>query len=172
MNIDKSWNEFQEEQNVKTKMFFFNIFNKFKGSNEKNELKEFKKLVNFLGKSWNVSRTVPVEEFDDFAKHLYDELKNIKKGEYNFFKNAWTFKNKKHAHSYESKICFCINPKKYYLIYDSNNCNGLKEILQLKKKVGLKNFNKFAEEFINKEKPKTEEEYFKWDYKLWAGIIK
>lgn len=171
MNVDEKWYEFQKEQNVGAKMFFYECFNEFKGSNEKEELKEFSKLVKKLGNAWNVSRTVPKVGYDNFARHLYSKLEDIKSGTYKFWDNkmACLLINKKHAYSYESKVCFCINPKKYYLIYDSNNCTKLKEKLELKKNVILKNFFNKAEEYILEleKKPKTEKDYFEVDFDLW-----
>lgn len=90
----------------------------------------FKKVVEFIGTQWGVRRTIsntptPSEEekeiseiesnFDKFAKHLWDNKGKILNG--TFVVNALSL----NANSYESKICFLLNPCFYKIIYDSHN---------------------------------------------------
>ena len=108
--------------------------------------KDFEDVVRFIGIQWGVIRTVlsddkakcnecnqnPTEEenqqeselikkmiFSNFVENLWENKKKILSGEY----TDWTKEG--HPHSYESKICFLINPKHYKIIFDAQNRKSL-----------------------------------------------
>lgn len=158
-DFQKEWEKIEEDLNLKTKEFFHIWLNK---AIDKKNRELFCTCVEILGKVWNVKRTVPSEQFDVFAEHLFKNGKQIQKHEYKFWEKA--FEVKTHAHSYESKICFAIAPEKYSLIYDGNVRTALK---QAKIKVDLENFDTEAKKYTENKKCKTKEDYFELDFKLW-----
>ena len=107
---------------------------------------DFKNVVYFIGIQWGVIRTVLSDDtakcnecnqnlteeenqqeselikkikFSDFVENLWNNKKKILSGEY----TDWTKEGR--LHSYESKICFLINPKHYKIIFDSQNRESL-----------------------------------------------
>lgn len=107
---------------------------------------DFKNVVQFIGIQWGVIRTVLSDDkakcnecnqtltevenqqeselikkikFSDFVENLWNNKKKILSGEY----TDWTKEG--HPHSYESKICFLINPKHYKIIFDAQNRESL-----------------------------------------------
>lgn len=87
---------------------------------EKNEYESFKDCVLNLGIEWHVIRTVKKVKREDFYKNLWDNRKKIQNGTY----SGWA-ESPYDAYSYESKVCFLINPQYYKLIYDSKNRDAL-----------------------------------------------
>ena len=90
-------------------------------------LKEDKKdffynCVEHIGTAWHVTRTVGTEEKDDFIESLWNHRAEIQSGDYEWNKSEYE------AYSYESKVCFLINPVHYKLIYDSQNRVALKAV--------------------------------------------
>jgi len=90
-------------------------------------LKENKKdffynCVEHIGTAWHVTRTVGTEEKDDFIESLWNHRAEIQSGDYEWNKSEYE------AYSYESKVCFLINPVHYKLIYDSQNRVALKAV--------------------------------------------
>lgn len=136
-------NEISEELNI----FQKNLFRKYLiDALTRNDEKDFNDVVKFIGIQWGVIRTVlsddtakcnecnqnPTEEenlqesdvikkmtFKKFVDNLWDNKNKILSGEY----TDWTKEG--HPHSYESKICFLINPKHYKVIFDSQNRKSL-----------------------------------------------
>ena len=101
----------------------------------------FEKIVRALGIAWGVIRTVikdspkvdrEIEEtaekfskkqtFSEFVGELWKNKDKILTGKY----KEWSAKG--HPHSFESKICFLLNPKYYKVIYDSHNRKALGNI--------------------------------------------
>lgn len=115
-------------------LFQKRTFRKFLIDAITNEDKEaFAKVVEIIGIQWGVKRTVSnkgIQEteqeieyknvnesgFEKFTSHLFDKAKDMLNGEYNDWCNS-KFK----AYSYESKICFLLNPNYYKIIYDEHN---------------------------------------------------
>lgn len=115
---------------------------------------DFSKIVEAIGIQWGVRRTVSnkiqheneIKEsestestneiksvihkgFNEFTEYLWNNKDVILSGKY----NNWN-KSEFEAYSYESKICFLLNPKHYKVIYDSHNRKAVKEILNSKKR--------------------------------------
>ncbi len=90
---------------------------------EHDDYKSFRDCVLNLGTEWHVIRTVEKDNQDDFCKNLWDNRKKIQNGTY----SGWA-ESPYDAYSYESKVCFLINPQYYKLIYDSNNQSALHKI--------------------------------------------
>lgn len=107
---------------------------------------DFKDVVHFIGIQWGVIRTVLSDDTakcnecnqNPTEKENLQEAEVIKKMTFkNFVDNLWKNKNKifsgeytdwtkeGHPHSYESKICFLINPNHYKIIFDSQNRESL-----------------------------------------------
>ena len=101
----------------------------------------FEKIVRAIGIAWGVIRTVikdspkvdrEIEEtaekfskkqtFSEFVGELWKNKDKILTGKY----KEWSAKG--HPHSFESKICFLLNPKYYKVIYDSHNRKALGNI--------------------------------------------
>ena len=57
---------------------------------------------------------VSTNELDEFCNNLWKNREKIQKGTYKWNNSEYN------AYSYESKICFLINPEYYKLIYDGN----------------------------------------------------
>ena len=140
-------NEITNEISKELNIFQKNLFRKYLiDAITCDDKKGFKDVVQFIGIQWGVIRTVlsddtancnecnqnPTEEenqqeseviknmtFSDFVNNLWENKKKIHSGEY----TDWTKKG--HPHSYESKICFLINPKHYKIIFDSQNRKSL-----------------------------------------------
>lgn len=204
--ISDEYDEAQKNWNLSSKRIFHEAFTEIlskkeelEQKNNKEELDElyeaFKKWVGEVGKAWNVKRSVPDECWEDFCLHLWKNLAAIKAGTYDFLENAceMTIKDektrketKKHAYSYESKVCFVIAPEEYKLIYDSYNLENMKIILdkwnskktsyaKLKENAG--SFKDYAKDCIEKYKSdidsclgkESPEYYFMADYLLWSG---
>lgn len=108
--------DFEKEFNISAK----NIYRKWlMEAIEKNEYESFRDCILNLGTEWNVIRTVEKENQKDFCKNLWNNRKNIQNGTYNWAESPYK------AYSYESKVCFLINPQYYKLIYDSKNRDAL-----------------------------------------------
>lgn len=155
-----------KEQNIETKEFFHNCLNKAINDSNKNL---FRECVKRLGIEWNVNRTVPSGKFDAFASHLFENGEKIQKHEYKFWENACLIEKETkkkgkiitHAYSYESKVCFAINPAGYSLIYDSNVCMAL---------LSLSKFDEVAKETtdnLGDRKEENRRKFFEKDYDLW-----
>ena len=102
-----------------------------------NDKDSFKDVVYIIGSQWGVLRTVkkdndvqneqqdevPKKEyFSALVERLWENKEKILKGNY----RGWV--TDKFPHSYESKICFLLNPKKYGIIFDSHNRKSLKKL--------------------------------------------
>lgn len=126
------------------------------------DYESFRDCVLNLGTEWNVIRTVEKENQKDFCKNLWDNRKNIQNGTY----SGWT-ESHYDAYSYESKVCFLINPQKYKLIYDSNNKEALNE--ETGEWFTPVKWQDAADKYYEKHnyKSKTDEEIFEIDYDLW-----
>ena len=129
---------------------------------EKNEYESFMKFVLNLGTEWHVIRTVKKENQKDFCKNLWNNRKNIQNGTY----SGWA-ESHYDAYSYESKVCFLINPQYYKLIYDSNNKEALHE--ETDKWFTPIEWQDAADKYYEEHnyKSKTDEKIFEIDYKLW-----
>lgn len=109
--------DFKREFNISAKI----IYRKWlMDAIEKNEYESFKDCVLNLGIEWHVIRTVKKVKREDFCKNLWNNRKNIQNGTY----SGWA-ESHYDAYSYESKVCFLINPQYYKLIYDSKNRDAL-----------------------------------------------
>lgn len=152
-------------ENIETKAFFYEWLNK---AIEKNSKEVFRECVRQIGIFWNVIRNIPKDQFDGFVEYLWKKREDIKNHNYNFSNSE--FEVKTHAYSFESKVCFAINPEGYGLIYDSYNLSALKKLKGAYKDVDLENFDEKANEYIKNEiKPKKKKDYFEADYDLWSS---
>lgn len=134
----------------------------------------FKKVVEFIGTQWGVRRTISNKKisseeekeiseiesnFDKFAKHLWDNKEKILNG--TFVINALSL----NANSYESKICFLLNPCFYKIIFDSHNRKAIGnkdcEYSKWQKEVDVYYEKTFGKNTY------TIEEYFLNDCNLW-----
>ena len=131
---------------------------------ENKDYESFKECVLNLGKEWHVIRTVEREFQDDFAKHLWDSLPEIQSGKYTGWVNSVY-----DAYSYESKVCFLINPQAYKIIYDNNNKSALYN--EMGNWYTPQEWQDAADAYykkIGKDVQKmTEEEIFETDFELW-----
>lgn len=175
-------NGISEELNI----FQKNLFRKYLiDAITRNDEKDFEDVVHFIGIQWGVIRTVlsddtakcnecnpnPTEEenlqesdviknmtFSNFVDNLWKNKKKILSGEY----TDWTKEG--HPHSYESKICFLINPNHYKIIFDSQNRKSLgKSTYKAKDWQGI--VNKYFED--NKIDSLSIDEIFLNDCNLW-----
>lgn len=155
--------DFEKEFNISAK----NIYRKWlMEAIEKNEYESFRDCILNLGTEWNVIRTVEKENQKDFCKNLWNNRKNIQNGTY----SGWA-ESHYDAYSYESKVCFLINPQYYKLIYDSNNKEALHEETDKWftpiewQDVVDKYYEKDKKEFLKSEKDVLK--IFEIDYYLW-----
>ena len=117
----------EKEYNLKQKRLFNSWLNE---AIDQDDYNIFKEALEIIGKEWAVLRTVKRASRSIFYQHLWDERNNIKSGEY----AEWCNSKKSEAYSYESKICFLINPKFYKLIYDDRNHRTLYKLQKNNKK--------------------------------------
>ena len=145
---------------------------------EKGDFECFKSAVKIIGKEWHVYR-FNESVFEKFVALLWKQRNKIKSGKYCLGESSFSWNDKngkeKQTLSYESKICFLINPKKYKLIYDGNNKAQLKTIKELKDftkgEITEKNWQNVVDTYYEKcvkSNPSKPEDFFKIDCNLWA----
>ena len=157
----------EEEANVAVKhVFRAELLNAI----AKNDKGAFKKCVEQIGKDWHVSRTVETEEKEEFREDLWKNKEAILSNKYEWNKSQYS------AYSYESKICFLLNPVYYKLIYDGLNKAALTEFYKSIKdtrKVDKETWQETVEHYYSKLpfSPKDETDIdgiFRKDFELWA----
>ena len=158
----------EEEANVAVKhMFRAELLNAI----AKNDKGAFKKCVEQIGKDWHVSRTVENEEKKEFREDLWKNKEAILSNKYEWNKSQYS------AYSYESKICFLLNPVYYKLIYDGLNKAALTEFYKSindTRKVDKETWQETVEHYYSKAlsfSPKDETDIdgiFRKDFELWA----
>lgn len=158
----------EEEANVAVKhVFRAELLNAI----AKNDKGAFKKCVEQIGKDWHVSRTVENEEKEEFREDLWKNKEAILSNKYEWNKSQYS------AYSYESKICFLLNPVYYKLIYDGLNKAALTEFYKSindTRKVDKETWQETVEHYYSKTlsfSPKDEtdiDRIFREDFKLWA----
>ena len=157
----------EEEANVAVKhVFRAELLNAI----AKNDKDAFKKCVEQIGKDWHVSRTVENEEKEEFREDLWKNKEAILSNKYEWNKPQYN------AYSYESKICFLLNPVYYKLIYDGLNKAALTEFYKSindTRKVNKETWQEAVEHYYSKLSfsPKDETDIdgiFRKDFELWA----
>ena len=158
----------EEEANVAVKhVFRAELLNAI----AKNDKGAFKTLVEQIGKDWHVSRTVETEEKEEFREDLWKNKEAILSNKYEWNKSQYS------AYSYESKICFLLNPVYYKLIYDGLNKAALTEFYKSIKdtrKVDKETWQETVEHYYSEilsffPKDETDiDRIFREDFKLWA----
>ena len=157
----------EEEANVAVKhVFRAELLNAI----AKNDKGAFKKCVEQIGKDWHVSRTVENEEKEEFREDLWKNKEAILSNKYEWNKSQYS------AYSYESKICFLLNPVYYKLIYDGLNKAALIEFYKSindTRKVDKETWQETVEYYYSKLpfSPKDETDIdgiFRKDFELWA----
>ena len=157
----------EEEANVAVKhVFRAELLNAI----AKNDKEAFKKCVEQIGKDWHVSRTVENEEKEEFREDLWKNKEAILSNKYEWNKSQYS------AYSYESKICFLLNPVYYKLIYDGLNKAALTEFYKSihdTRKVDKETWQETVEHYYStlSFSPKDETDIdgiFREDFKLWA----
>lgn len=158
----------EEEANVAVKhVFRAELLNAI----AKNDKEVFKKCVEQIGKDWHVSRTVENEEKEEFREDLWKNKEAILSNKYEWNKSQYN------AYSYESKICFLLNPVYYKLIYDERNKKALIEFYKSindTRKVDKETWQETVEHYYSKAlsfSPKDETDIdgiFRKDFELWA----
>ena len=157
----------EEEANVAVKhVFRAELLNAI----AKNDKGAFKKCVEQIGKDWHVSRTVENEEKKEFREDLWKNKEAILSNKYEWNKSQYS------AYSYESKICFLLNPVYYKLIYDERNKAALTEFYKSihdTRKVNKETWQETVEHYYStlSFSPKDETDIdgiFRKDFKLWA----
>jgi hypothetical protein len=158
----------EEEANVAVKhVFRAELLNAI----AKNDKGAFKTLVEQIGKDWHVSRTVETEEKEEFREDLWKNKEAILSNKYEWNKSQYS------AYSYESKICFLLNPVYYKLIYDGLNKKALTEFYKSindTRKVDKETWQETVEHYYSEilsffPKDETDiDRIFREDFKLWA----
>ena len=157
----------EEEANVAVKhVFRAELLNAI----AKNDKGAFKKCVEQIGKDWHVSRTVETEEKEEFREDLWKNKEAILSNKYEWNKSQYS------AYSYESKICFLLNPVYYKLIYDGLNKAALTEFYKSindTRKVDKETWQETVEHYYStlSFSPKDEtdiDRIFRKDFELWA----
>ena len=158
----------EEEANVAVKhVFRAELLNAI----AKNDKGAFKKCVEQIGKDWHVSRTVQTKDKYKFREDLWKNKEAILSNKYEWNKSQYS------AYSYESKICFLLNPVYYKLIYDGLNKKALTEFYKSihdTRKVDKETWQETVEHYYSKAlsfSPKDEtdiDRIFRKDFELWA----
>lgn len=133
---------------------------------DENNKKLFRECAYIIGKEWHVIRTVTKNDQKKFFETLWNNIDKIKAGTY-----QWNLSQCRQYRSYESKICFLINPIHYKIIYDTQNKRSLKKIY---KSIDEENWQTTVEEYYKAKLdfvPQNNEEdinkIFTEDCKLW-----
>lgn len=152
-----------EEANVATKYVFRK---QLLDAIRKNNKNAFKECVEQIGKDWHVIRSVETVFRSKFIDYMWRNKGKILSGTYKWHKSKYN------AYSYESKICFLINPLHYKLIYDSNNAEALKNRYGY---IDRSQWQKTVDRYYLEElkfSPKDETDIdciFRKDYRCWAA---
>lgn len=163
MNMDRAIC-LDEEINVAAKYMFRK---QLLDAIRKNNMNAFKECVEQIGKDWHVSRTVETVFRSKFIDYMWRNKEKILSGTY-----KWN-KSKYNAYSYESKICFLINPLHYKIIYDSKNAEVLAK--RYNWSINQAQWQARVEQYyseIVKFSPKDEadiDRIFREDFYLWAN---
>ena len=173
-----------EEFNIETKKMYHKWFNKYIKDKDK---ESFKNAVIAMGNTYGVLRTLPKEEKkrDAFINDIWGNIKDIKKGNYDWTKEIEVIEEKEKRHfrirSYLSKVCYLISPEKYKIIYDSNNKTSLGKLYKKNKlnwnpEKWQENIDKIFDDLVNKYqvelknyKVGSPEYYFYLDFLLWES---
>lgn len=127
----------------------------------KNDVKAFKACVEQIGNDWGVCYTVKTEYKDAFGENLWNNRAAILSGEYTkWAKSAYS------AYSYESKVCFLLNPLHYKVIYDSQTQTALGETDRDKWQERAERYNRETLQF-SPEDDTDIDCIFREDYQLW-----
>lgn len=167
--LKKKFYKVDEDLNVQSKKILHEWL--LKAIDEKDK-DLFRHCLEVLGKSWNVKRSVPNRVFEKFVNHLWKKRSDIIKGDYKWQTESYSSGIfKKHAYSYESKICFAIAPTKYKIINDDNTRKNLKTLLKYKKRITPQTFETAVNEWLSKNNIDTtsEDALYRADYALWSG---
>ena len=158
--------ELKKELNIEQKRLFHKWLKK---AIEQKDYALFKSIIEIVGKEWHVFRNVKSGDFPKFANNLWEHIKDIQNATYLWHKSQYQ------AYSYESKICFLINPSKYRLIYDDNIKATLKSKNKLKKftnqSIKKENWMEVVNDYYEKcveSNPSKPEDFFQIDCDLWA----
>ena len=122
-----------EELNVSKKIVYSKWLKKViaRHGNEEQYPPEFMEIVELVENDWSVSRTVPLANRETFMQYLWKNRGDIERGTYDWSGSTFVSVRgdgvKNHAYSYESKICFLVNPKAYKLIFDSRNREAMEK---------------------------------------------
>ena len=157
--MTKTSYEFQKEFNLTAK----DIFSRWlKTAIDDDDFESFKDCVVSIGTEWHVARTVESDLKDEFIRHLWDMRKAILDGTY----TGWT-ESDYDAYSYESKVCFLMNPCHYKLIYDSNNRTALKS--KAKKWLYPNEWQQAVDSYYKENQIDTTDskKIFETDFELW-----
>lgn len=140
----------------------------------------FDKIVGIIGVQWGVKRTVSNKQtdteldeqeteclkvtekgFERFTTHLWNKKLDILKGTY----NEW-YESDFKAYSYESKICFLLNPSHYKIIFDEHNKRAT-DFKSANKNDWQGHVEKYYKEHFGDNPNFCIEEYFLNDCNLW-----
>lgn len=152
-----------EELNVALKYMFRK---KLLDAIAKDDKDLFKNCVEQIGKDWHVSRTVKKVDRQVFYEDVWRSREDILSNKY-----EWN-KSKYNAYSYESKICFLINPLYYKVIYDSQNSEALAQYYE---RIDRSKWQKSVEQYYSEtlhfapQKESDIDRIFREDFKLWAS---
>ena len=164
MNMDRAIC-LDEEINVAAKYMFRK---QLLDAIRKNNMNAFKECVEQIGKDWHVARTVETVFRSKFIDYMWRNKGKILSGTYKWHKSKYN------AYSYESKICFLINPLHYKIIYDSKNAEALAKYYKLKS-IDRSKWQETVEQYYSKPpqlSPKDEADIgriFREDFYLWAN---
>lgn len=164
MNMDRAIC-LDEEMNVAAKYMFRK---QLLDAIRKNNMNAFKECVEQIGKDWHVARTVETVFRSKFIDYMWRNKGKILSGTYKWHKSKYN------AYSYESKICFLINPLHYKIIYDSKNAEALAKYYKLKS-IDRSKWQETVEQYYSKPpqlSPKDEADIgriFREDFYLWAN---
>ena len=131
---------------------------------ENKDYESFKECVLNLGSEWHATRGVKKEVKEKVAKHLWDVHSEIQSGKYTGWANSVY-----DAYSYESKVCFLINPQAYKIIYDNNNKSALYNEMGnwYTPQEWQEAVDRYYETHGKDAQEMTEEEIFETDFELW-----
>jgi hypothetical protein len=127
----------------------------------KKDMNAFKACVEQIGLDWHVSRTVETNKKDAFSESLWNNREAILSGKYEWNKSPYN------AYSYESKVCFLLNPVHYKLIFDSQIQTALNETNRDKWQERVERYYQETLQFSPEDETDIDR-IFREDYKLWA----
>lgn len=131
-----------------------------------NDQEMFDSCVLSIGKEWNVLYHLKRENRPGFLENLWNHKDKILNGTY----DRWS-QSDFNAYTYESKVCFLLNPRHYKIICDTNTRQSISEAfggIEVTYEGWQALADRYYSEILKKDtKDMSDAEIFEVDFNLW-----